>query len=134
MCAVGLGKSKLRAPAGEARGLLSRDGVYPKAEELIYGKLRHGAGIRQRCWSVRVLIERELSLGSSSESQAVTFSGVFSPEISPAPGAGLLCVAALLVPDQTSGRISNQTVVLFRPTSFLATLDIKLRTTACRDG
>jgi hypothetical protein len=94
MCAVGLGKSKLRAPAGEARGLLSRDGVYPKAEELIYGKLRHGAGIRQRWW--RLGVNEDLPLGSSSESKAVTFSGVFSPEISPAPGAGLLCVAFLV--------------------------------------
>ena len=46
--------------ADKDRGLLSRDGVYPKAEELIYGKLWHGTGIRQRWWSVGALMERGL--------------------------------------------------------------------------
>jgi hypothetical protein len=55
----------LRAPAGEARGLLSRDGVYPKAEELIYGKLQHGAGIRQRWWSVGALMGKRTYLSAA---------------------------------------------------------------------
>jgi hypothetical protein len=71
---------------------------------------------------------------ASPAATAVTFSGVFSPEISPAPREGLLCMAFSRFRSGVHGGISNQTVVLFRLTSFLATLEIKLRTSACRDG
>ena len=75
----------------------------------------------------RGLISRQLERIGGSH----FFGGIFPLKSARCRG---FCLWLFTVRSGIYRRISNQTVVLFRHTSFLATLDIKPRTSACRDG